>query len=270
MRTKNSKEYLMHKVKIISLALIVVVLVASLVIYLQPEKSIVKTIPEVEYSDDPVPDFNEYESVTKKKQAFFDYLKPAINAQNEHILSVRQLVQGLRAKQVAGQALTERQTEELNFLIAEYRVDDSQGFEGIYAELLSKIDIIPAELVLVQSANESAWGTSRFATKGYNFFGLWCFKKGCGFVPKRRDEDASHEVAKFNNLSAAMYSYMRNINRHPAYKDLRIIRQKSRENQQSITAYALAEGLTRYSERGEEYVEELRQMIRVNKELMES
>lgn len=260
----------MHKVKIISLALIVVVLVAGLVIYLQPEKSIVETIPEVEYSSHPVPDFNQYENVTEKKQAFFNYLKPAIEAQNEHIRSVRQLVQGFRAKQISGETLTQRQTEELNFLIEEYRVDTDQGFEGIYAELLRKIDIIPVELVLVQSANESAWGTSRFATEGYNFFGLWCFKKGCGFVPKRRNEDALHEVAKFNNLSAAMYSYMRNINRHPAYKDLRIIRQKHRENQQSITAYALAEGLTRYSERGEEYVEELRQMIRVNKELMDS
>ncbi len=260
----------MHKLKIISVAIALVLMVILSIILLQPEKSVVENIPEVEYAKEPVPDFNQYQNVKDKKQAFFNYLRPAVQTQNDYIRSVRQLIQGFRAKEISGEQLTDKQSEELTWLMNEYRVDSDQNSEAIYAELLRKVDIIPMELVLVQTANESAWGTSRFATKGYNFFGLWCFKKGCGFVPKRRNDGAAHEVAKFDNLSSAMYSYMRNINRHPAYKDLRVIRQKHRNNQQDITAYSLAEGLTKYSERGEEYVEELRQMIRVNKELMSS
>lgn len=258
----------MHKMKIIFLTSIGVLLVLAWIFFLQPEKSIVKNIPKVENADQAVPDFTVYKQVKEKKKAYFDYLLPAVTAQNDYIRSVRQLLQGYQAKEAAGDSLSEQQTEELDWLINEYRVDATQSKALIYQELLRKIDIIPAELVLVQSANESAWGTSRFARKGYNFFGLWCFKKGCGFVPSRRDEDANHEVAKFSDLSSAMYSYMRNLNRHPAYKEMRLIRQQQRNNQKPITAKAMAGGLQKYSERGQEYIDELRQMIRVNKELM--
>jgi Bax protein len=67
-----------------------------------------------------------------------------------------------------------------------------------------------------------------------------------------------------------MYSYMRNLNSHPAYRDLRAIRLKLSESQKEVTGHALAEGLMKYSERGEEYIKELRQMIRVNKAFMSS
>ncbi len=259
----------MHKFKILSITLSLVLLLVIGIYVLQPEPSIVENIPIVEYAEDPVPDFSEYSQVNEKKRAFFEYLKPAIESQNEYIKSIRHLVQGFQAKELAGERLSKSQQKELDWLINEYRVEASQTPEKIYAELLRKIDIIPPTLVLMQTANESAWGTSRFARNGYNFFGLWCFEKGCGFVPSRRNDDAAHEVAKFDDLSSAMYAYMRNLNSHPAYKDLRIIREKSRDKQQPITAYGLAEGLTRYSERGEEYVDELRQMMRFNKDLID-
>ncbi|MGQ8363704.1 glucosaminidase domain-containing protein [Glaciecola sp. 1036] len=258
----------MHKFKIIGISIFVSVLVLALIWLVQPEPSEVMDIPEVEYSDDPVPNFAEISNVKEKKKAFFDYLKPAIASQNEYILKVRQNIQAWRAKYVAGEELTEKQQRELAFLLDEYRVDEDQPELVIFDKLLAKVDIIPAELVLIQSANESAWGTSRFARKGYNFFGLWCFVENCGFVPKRRNDGASHEVAKFDNLSSAMYSYMRNLNSHPAYKELRTIRQELRENQQKIAATRLVEGLSKYSERGEEYIEELKQMIRINRELI--
>lgn len=258
----------MHKLKILFLSLLSVILVVTGVWLLQPKPSIVEDIPKVENAGEPVPDFSQYKQVKDKKAAFFDYLRPAVQSQNDYILTLRQLVQGYRAKQISGEILSDTQQEELEWLIREYRVDTSQGQEGIFDELIRKIDIIPIELVLVQTANESAWGTSRFARKGYNFFGLWCFRTGCGFVPSRRNDGAKHEVARFDDLSSAMYAYMRNLNSHPAYRDLRLIRLKQRNNQKPITANALAEGLTKYSERGQEYVDELRHMIRINKDLI--
>jgi len=259
----------MHKMKVIFLALISVSVLVMGILWLQPEPSILENRPFVEYANEPVPNFNKYTQVTEKKQAFFNYLKPAIYTQNQYIKSIRQYVQGLQAKYLSAQALSRGQQEELDWLINEYRVDQDQSVDKMFTEMLQKIDIIPAELVLVQTANESAWGTSRFATQGYNFFGIWCFTKGCGFVPSQRSSGAGHEVAKFTNLSNGMYAYMRNLNSHPAYKDLRIIRQQQRNNQKPISAYSLAQGLIKYSERGEEYIDELRQMMRVNKELMD-
>ena len=258
----------MHKIKIVSLAALSVFLLIVFILIFQPSPSIVEDFPEVEHASDPVPDFSVYADVTDKKQAFFDYLRPAVEAQNAYLLRVRQYIQGLQAKVAQGESLSEGQQEEIDWLVNEYRVDEDQRQRQVFDALLRRIDIIPVELVLVQSANESAWGTSRFAVEGYNFFGMWCFVENCGFVPNRRNEGAIHEVAKYDDLSSAMYSYMRNLNRHPAYEKLRTIRAQLRNTQQDITAMKLAEGLEDYSERGEEYIDELQNMIRTNRELI--
>jgi Bax protein len=258
----------MHKLKIISISAIVLILVLFTIYSLQPEESEIQQIPQSESAKKPIPDFSKYEQTEEKKRAFFSYLKPAVEVQNSHILLQREFIQGLRAKHVSGEMISDRQMTELEWLAKEYRVEFSDGLETLFNKLLNRVDIIPVELVLVQAANESAWGTSRFARKGYNFFGLWCFKEGCGFVPKKRNDGAVHEVAKFNNLSRAMYTYMRNLNRHDAYQEMRAIRKQLRNKMQPISALALSEGLVKYSERGDDYVVELKQMIRVNKELM--
>ena len=72
-------------------------------------------------------------------------------------------------------------------------------------------------------------------------------------------------MAKFKNVSGAVYSYTRNINTHRAYKDLRMSRAALRAGDETVTGHILAEGLLRYSERGEDYVHELQAVIRINK-----
>ncbi|MDO6692584.1 glucosaminidase domain-containing protein [Aliiglaciecola sp. 3_MG-2023] len=219
------------------------------------------------YTEQEMPNFAEITPVLLRKKAFFDYLLPAIRHHNKVILEKRSFLKEL--KDVIGkQPLSDIQQTRLDSLIAEYRVNPEDDQEVIVSRLLGKIDVIPAELVLMQAANESAWGTSRFARKGFNFFGLWCFRKGCGFVPKRRNQDAAHEVAKFNNLEHAVRTYFRNINRHQAYAQLREIRANLRNNDQQITAEKLAKGLKNYSERGDEYIHELIQMIRFNRKFL--
>ena len=215
-----------------------------------------------------MPNFSTYTDVKEKKEAFFNYLRPEVEKQNAYLLTLRHYVQTLYRKALANESLSEEDMARLEWLEEEYRVKPTQPLKTKLLALLQKIDVLPAELVLVQAANESAWGTSRFARKGYNFFGLWCFSKGCGFVPNRRNDGASHEVAKFDSLSRATYTYMRNLNRHDAYADLREIRSRLRANQIPITGVALAEGLMNYSERGAAYVEELQTMIQFNEEFL--
>ena len=131
-------------------------------------------------------------------------------------------------------------------------------------ELIRRVDVIPTSLVLAQAANESAWGTSRFAREGNNIFGQWCFDEGCGLVPNRRGEDASHEVRAFASVEAAVRAYFRNLNTHPSYEDLRTLRASMRMQGLPLNSMVLARGLTRYSERGMDYVLELQDMIRIN------
>lgn len=216
----------------------------------------------------PVPDFRQFQRVTDKKKAFFNYLKPEVERQNQRILMLRSKIIMLQERVSSGAAVSASELSKLKQVCENYKVKCNKLNDNVFKRLLRKVDIIPVELVLVQAANESAWGTSRFARQGYNFFGLWCFRKGCGFVPRRRDDESAHEVARFGSLSEGVRKYLRNLNRHPAYEEMRVIRSVLRNNQQTITPSALIEGLLSYSERGQAYIEELHAMIRVNRKYM--
>lgn len=218
-----------------------------------------------------VPRFSEYVDVIEKKRAFFAYLQPEIQRQNKIVINERQMVFALQNIYLQQQEFNLHQKQVLNKLTEKYQFsgDEKLSVEQTLVMLIRRVDTIPEALILVQAANESGWGASRFARHGYNFFGLWCFKKGCGFVPRQRDDDAEHEVAKFTDLSHAVMTYIRNLNRHYAYKDLRMIRENLRQDDIPVTARALASGLLSYSERGQEYIDELISMLRVNTKYME-
>ena len=213
--------------------------------------------------DSPLPDFSQYTDVKAKKQAFFDYLQPIVAANNQRILDDRARLYALA--DTSDEALSREDRRFLDKLVDRYEVDTAVNSNTQRTELMMRLDTVPMSLALTQAAMESAWGTSRFAREGNNLFGQWCYQAGCGIVPKRRGEGQVHEVASFDNIDAAVASYLRNINSHRAYADLRAARADLRAANQPVTGNAMANHLLRYSERGSDYVEEIQSMIRVNK-----
>ncbi len=211
-----------------------------------------------------LPDFSNYTDVKEKKAAFFGYMLPLVEARNLHIQGQRQQLLAVAGR--AEDILSEQDRKTLADLAGVYRLATAQlSSAALIKELLIRVDTVPPSLALAQAAVESGWGTSRFAVQANNLFGQWCYEKGCGLVPSQRNSGANHEVAKFANVSDAVYSYTRNINTHRAYKDLRLSRAQLRADDATVTGHILAEGLLRYSERGEDYVEELQAVIRINK-----
>ena len=195
------------------------------------------------------PDFDQIKDVNLRKQAFFKYLLPEINKQNEKIIQLRHDIKTGKINSF-----------KLKDIYRYYRVKEDD-----IDTLLNRVDVVPASLVLAQGAYESNWGRSRFSKHYHNFFGLWCFKKGCGVVPLKRDKNDTHEVAKFSSLSKGLEYYLRSINRNSAYQTLRKIRKNKRDKKLPITGIALAEGLENYAEIGHEYVEKVQSIIRYNK-----
>lgn len=214
--------------------------------------------PLPEWSRDDLPDFSDYRDVTERKVAFFSFLYPRIVLANSRILIERRYLEELAGRETLGNP----ERKWLNAQADRLRVEGKTGSEEQFAGLRHKLDVIPPSLILAQAANESAWGTSRFATKGNNLFGQWCFSKGCGLVPLGRVDGASHEVAKFASPYRSVRSYIQNLNRHPTYSKLRQIRAEIGTALPS--GVELAAGLVGYSERGMDYVEEIRSMIRYN------
>ena len=208
-----------------------------------------------------LPDFASIQDVNQKKQAFQDFLLPSIYQANEQIIEEREFLQTLDFNN-----LTKSQAERLALLAEKYQQPRKakQTKTQWQQALLKKVDIIPPSLALAQAANESSWGTSRFAIEGLNFYGQWCFSVGCGLIPEQRPDGEKYEVRLFNSPSQSVQAYMTNLNAFHTYRDLRQLRLDLRNNNQDLTGLKLAEGLLAYSQRREEYIKEIQAMIRFN------
>lgn len=215
-----------------------------------------------------IPDFASINPVSKKKRAFFDYLKPVVAAQNALISDERASLLSALEHLDSQHELTQAESFRVQQLAEKYQYRLRKLDSNALINLLKRVDTVPQEMVLIQAANETGWGSSRFAKQGLNFFGQWCFTKGCGLVPQSRTQGMSHEVAVFDSVSASVASYMRNLNTNGAYRLFRSIRSDLRAQGVKPTADKLIYGLINYSERQDAYIEELLDMLRQNKKYL--
>lgn len=213
---------------------------------------------------DSLPDFTSIAHTPDRKRAFFEYLTPAVEFQNEVVEERRLILAGIKIKLEYGMELSLSDVMFLAEMGKRYRIKPNASLARAMVQLNRRMDIVPPAMVLSQAAMESGWGTSRFARTANNMFGQWCFTKGCGVVPSQRDTSAKHEVAKYDRVDLAVQSYFRNINTQPSYTALRGIRQQARAEGRLPTGQELVAGLGKYSARGDDYIEELRSMIRSN------
>ncbi len=209
-----------------------------------------------------VPDFAALPTVSARKAAFFAFLLPRIEAENQRIAELRLRIEGL----LSAEGPWDEETE--GWLAG---LEDHFGLPspGVGADrlprLLRRVDRIPPSLALAQAATESAWGTSRFAQVGRNFFGQWCYSEGCGLVPLLRPEGSEHEVRLFERSADSVVSYMHNLNSHPAHRSFRVLRAAARREGRPLSGELLAPGLLRYSERRAAYVADLLAIMRFNR-----
>lgn len=209
-----------------------------------------------------LPDMEAYPAGEERKAAFFGYLAPIVAANNADILRDREILQAMADELDADGSLSFWQQYRLRSLAEKYALEDDDADPAQRVRrLLRRADAVPLPLVLVQAAKESGWGTSRFAREANNLFGQWCFETGCGVVPERRAEGAVHEVRQFDSVDDAVAAYLRNINTGSAYRALREMRSAQRRAGEKPGAMTLADGLLFYSERREDYVNEVKRMI---------
>jgi Bax protein len=215
------------------------------------------------------PDLNKIKDISVKKRVFLHSLLP-------HALLVRQetLYKRKRLKSVLSKSncvaenldfaeemdsgnkcsLTEKLAEDdVNFikkLCKEYRTTSAET-------LLKRVDVVPVSIILAQGALESSWGSSRFTREGNSIFGMWTWKTA-GIVPSQREEGKSHKVKVYDNVLESVRAYHLTLNRLDSYEEFRQLRRYS------DNPLILAEGLTLYSERGDDYVEDIKNVIMSN------
>ena len=204
-------------------------------------------------------DFAAIPSANQRRELFLRSLLPIVLIENRRLQEQRALASWLLDGNlpIAGSP-----THQWLISVAkQFRVRGDLSEPAVREKLLGRLDIIPPALALAQGAIESGWGSSRFALEGNSLFGQWTFDSK-GLEPSQRDAQATHLVASFPDLQASVRAYMRNLNTGNAYHEFRTARALARRNAHPLQAAELAAHLHRYSQRGEEYVTEIRHIMR--------
>ncbi len=203
-------------------------------------------------------DLKETADVDLKKSVFLRTMLPLVLRVNEEIAADRARILEIASRKAEGRIhpADERwladKAEEYGLKTVDVR------------KLLQRVDIIPPSLALAQAAEESGWGTSRFARQGNALFGQWTWDADSALVPRDRKAGASHGIKAFPSLLQAVQAYARNLTSHRAYAEFRVARAAMRKAGQEPAGPRLAQTLTRYSERGSDYVHTLHVIMDAN------
>jgi Bax protein len=191
--------------------------------------------------------------IDNRKSLFVSVVLPHILHANERLREDRVRILALREQHRTERRLRKRDLRWLETVAVRY------GTETLdFEELLRRVDVIPPRLALAQAAQESGWGTSRFARLGNALFGQHA-PDGENAMAAREAPGVS--LRAFESLQHSVLGYMRNLNTHRAYKRFRFARERMRNERRTLDAVELADTLGNYSEEGRIYVKRLRAVM---------
>ncbi|HLT71983.1 MAG TPA: glucosaminidase domain-containing protein, partial [Cyclobacteriaceae bacterium] len=119
--------------------------------------------------------------------------------------------------------------------------------------LLTRMITLPNSIVLAQAAVETGWGRSRFFLEANNVFGIWSYNPAEPRVRAGSMRDSVEiYVRAYDNLAQSIHDYFRTLGSARAYRGLRRARLDTND------PLRLLPYLGRYSERGTDYIRQLR------------
>ena len=203
--------------------------------------------------------------LSQSKKDFVKTLLPLISYQNQNILLERSKLEELRASLIDHNTLSNTDLKFLDKISQKYRIKTADKHKyDLVNELLNRVDIIPNPIVLAQAANESGWGSSRFAREFNALFGEYTYDYSDGVVPLLREEGEKHLVKTFASVDKSVQSYFNNLNSHYAYEAFRKVRQMMREKNNFSNIKLLVEELDSYAA-DINYITTINAIIDVNK-----
>ena len=107
---------------------------------------------------------------------------------------------------------------------------------------------VPWEMIIGQAALESGWGSSRFAVKGNNLFGIRTFTETVSHLkPSGVEKWSGWGVRVFASKCDSVKEYIRLLNEHPAYKEFRVKRQLMLDKNKPLDSFVLIKTLDAFS-----------------------
>lgn len=182
------------------------------------------------------------------KDAFIEIMLPSILVAKHNLEIQRARYQALLTKV----NWTEQDSVFVEQLKEDYKTSDPEI-------MLRRLNTHPNSIVLVQAAVESGWGKSRFFREANNVFGIWSFNPNEDRISAAiARPDLQVYLRKYDNIAQSVEDYFKTVGRVGAYQEFRIKRAELNDYNELLPY------LSKYSERGMEYVEQLRGMIASN------
>ncbi|MEQ8473006.1 MAG: glucosaminidase domain-containing protein [Marinoscillum sp.] len=194
-----------------------------------------------------IPSFEDL-TVEESKQKFIAAVLPAILIAKYRLDKDREEVKLLVNKK----EWTPKDSSFYNIQVARFDAKDSTG-------LLSRMQVHPNSIVLVQAIVESGWGSSRFFQEANNLFGIWSYHANEPRIKASlsRGENKIY-LRKYADVSESITDYFETVGRSRAYRYFR----KEREKTDDVSR--LLPHLRYYSERRDDYVNQLKTIIAQN------
>ncbi|MDX1711853.1 MAG: glucosaminidase domain-containing protein [Rhodovibrionaceae bacterium] len=231
---------------------------------LDPVREGVAAVPRV-FARELPQDLRDVPEIELRKRIFIRTILPLVLKANEEVRAQRRRLVENRQKIADGEAPASANARWFHVLAEQYGLEDADLDLVGTERLLKRVDAVPPSLAIAQSIQESGWGTSRFASGGNALFGQRTWRdEQAGLQPTGVSDDAGFRVRAYPNLLAGIRSYLRNLNTHRSYAELRARRAAAQAESKRLDGYQLAGTLLRYSEEGEAYVRKLRGLIRSN------
>ena len=203
-------------------------------------------------------------SFSNKKIKFIETVLPLIAFENHKIILERKKLLKIKDYLSFEKTLKKNNLKYLENILNKYKISSKNKHKiDLINELLFNVNVIPNSIVLAQAANESGWGTSRFAKEYNALFGQYTYDENKGIVPFEREEGKKHLIKNFTSINKSVESYFQNINSHYAYKNFRKLRSQIRDLNNDFNIKILTNALDVYAE-DESYVETINKIIDSN------
>ena len=185
----------------------------------------------------------------ERKKAFISMILPSILRAKQELKKDRDRVFSLMQKE----NLSEKESlwlKKKKYFFKSTSLDD----------LYEKMESHPTSIIIAQAIIESGWGTSRFYEEANNVFGIWSFNESEDRIAagEKRGKKTIY-LRKYKSVEQSISDYLLMISTKDAYIEFRELRLESKD------PYALVEQLGKYSELGQEYIENLKNTMRKNK-----
>ncbi len=188
-------------------------------------------------------------SIQEKKKTFINMMLPSILLAKYKVKLERSKLLKLSAKE----QLTKDERLWLKEKRKQYQAKD-------YVALYQAMEVHPTSLIIAQAIVESGWGTSKFFQQANNVFGVWSFSdEDNRIVAGKKRGDKHVYLKKYETLVESIHDYFLTVSRNVNYKQFREKRLLTQD------PFVLVNYLDKYSELGETYIKNIKNIIKMNK-----